>query len=102
MLTSSQTARETTITVRGALDVEHARRLKRQVQRASADGFDTIVVDLAAVTAIDALGLGAILALDSDCADAGRSLEVVPPPGAAGTALLLLGGAGRLRFRTGE
>jgi anti-anti-sigma regulatory factor len=62
-------------------------------------GGDThLVLDLAAVTDLDAVALGAILSLDSRCRSHGISLEIVPPEGQPGEALILCGGFGRLCF----
>ena len=85
----------------GTLDAASARQLKADVARAAADAGEAVVLDLADVTEIDGVALGAILALDSNCSAAGRRVEIVPPAEEhARDLLLLLGGSGRLSFRS--
>jgi anti-anti-sigma regulatory factor len=95
MLTLENPAAVARIASRGRLDPAEARRLKRAV---AASAAASVVLDLSGVGEIDAVGLGAVLAIDSACAAAGRSLLVVPPDGAAREPLMLLGGFGRLEF----
>jgi anti-anti-sigma regulatory factor len=86
----------------GRLDVRAARRLKRMLAGLEPNSAPCAVLDLSAVTEIDAVVLGAILAADSAFAQAGRALEIVPPRGAAAAALELLGADDRLSFRRAE
>jgi anti-anti-sigma factor len=86
----------------GILDAASARRLKSGVSRAAACASGVVVLDLSDVTEIDCVALGAILALDSSCTATRHAVEIVAPTDRrARELLLLLGGSGRLRFRSG-
>jgi anti-anti-sigma factor len=83
------------ITVSGRLDIAGVRRLKDELARATDEPVRRIVLDLTAVTFMDAVACGAVLGADSACAQAGQVLEVMPP---RDPLLSLLGSRGRLQI----
>ena len=74
---ASEARGATRLVVRGELDAASAPRLRTQIRSALAAGITRVVVDLAAVSFIDAAGLGVIVGARRRLADAGGELEVV-------------------------
>ncbi len=72
-----EAGRATRLVVRGELDAASAPRLRTHIRSALAAGITRVVVDLAAVSFIDAAGLGVLVGARRRLADAGGELEVV-------------------------
>jgi anti-anti-sigma factor len=81
--------------VSGRLDFAGVRQLKDELARLTDEPVRRIVLDLTAVTFMDAVACGAVLGADSACAQAGQVLEVMPP---SDSLLTLLGSRGRLQI----
>src|SRR5689334_16942373 len=64
------------ITLRGALDHEHSRRVVKTVGDLVRAGAESIVIDLGPLTFIDSAGMGALVRVDLVCRAAGTRLAL--------------------------
>jgi anti-anti-sigma factor len=69
------------IVVSGELDLATGPRVEEEVRRAEADGPETLVLDLRAVTFFDSTGLQLVLDADVRAREEGRTLIVAPGDG---------------------
>jgi anti-sigma B factor antagonist len=72
-------ANETTLVISGELDVATAAEVRSAGEQAVADGSQSLVVDLEAVTFLDSSGLGALIALRNASLAAQRSFSLRRP-----------------------
>jgi anti-anti-sigma factor len=80
------------IVLEGEFDLHAARELAPLLDEAAASDSPLLVVDLAAVTFLDSIGLGAILQAHQRLRRQGRAVKVVAPPGSAAAVLIGLAG----------
>lgn len=64
--------------VRGALDIAHEPAFSQTVERVRRDGHARLRIDLRDLDLIDSAGLGAVLRICREWADAARRVELVP------------------------
>lgn len=77
--TSSDAGGRHVLDVAGAIDVQSRTVLLTEGRAALAEGATGLVVDLADVTFIDSTGIGALVELSHDAADAGATFTLRDP-----------------------
>jgi anti-anti-sigma factor len=85
-----------TLSIAGELDIATTPQLERQVDRAIAEGAQTIVIDLAGLGFIDSTGLRMFLRLNERAGSDGWRLTMVRPSEQVKKILHVTGTAGEL------
>jgi anti-sigma B factor antagonist len=91
-----------TITARGELDVAVTATLAAAMRRALGDAPQIVVLDLSAVTFIDAAGVRAVVSAHRQAQARAAEVTIIPPPGPVHRVFVIVGVASTLPFAARE